>query len=294
MVDAPDRATPRLFGDTKQKFRRFIWFHSIVCWKRKGEWPPTNHQKHLRESRAAVLALRGEEAPIVMVMRAFTKRRSSNEKPASSSDWYIKQFEVYYDADENQICPEGIEKLCTALGVEPSDVLILVLAWVLEAQQMGYITRDEWAAGQSALGDAASPEGLLDELKSVYAATRKNREQLRNLHRYTHKFCRDDRKKNIDVAVAIPMLTLLHGPAFSGHVPNLCGFLEVCAAPAAPPFFTRRLFFFARLCGHVPSYPHALTRCLCVCVCVCVCVCARALVPVVAEARHRQQTWGVC
>ena len=103
-----------------------------------------------------------------MRLSGLRKSRPSTEKPAApSADWFLKQFEEYYDPADNQIGPEGIEKLCSALGVDPSDVLVLVLAWIMEAKQMGYITRDEWNKGAAALGASTSLESLMDELRAV-------------------------------------------------------------------------------------------------------------------------------
>lgn len=163
-------------------------------------------------------------------MSSISGRKSSSSSSASGtkkSDWYVKQFEEFYDAADGTIGPEGIEKLCTALGVDPTDVLVLVLAWLLGASTMGYFSREEWLSGQATLGGCTSPESMLEQLQAVYAATRKRQDELRLLHRFTHSFCREDRKKNIDVAVAVPMLSLLHAEAFPGHVPKLCEFLQV-------------------------------------------------------------------
>ena len=171
-------------------------------------------------------------------MRTGFLRRHSKEGASSSSkkasDWYVRQFDEYLDAADGQIGPEGIEKLCTALGVNPDDVLVLVLAWLLGAGQMGYFSRDEWLAGQPVLGNATSTDALLDQLKAVYAATRRNVDELRLLHKFTHSFCREDRKKNVDASIAIPMLQLLHGAAFPAHVPKLCTFLQVGASSHSP------------------------------------------------------------
>ena len=61
-------------------------------------------------------------------MRAGFMRRASRESPgsgsskkAAASDWYVKQFDQYVE-DSDQIGPEGIEALCSALGVEVTDV----------------------------------------------------------------------------------------------------------------------------------------------------------------------------
>jgi DCN1-like protein 4/5 len=161
-------------------------------------------------------------------MRSFMGRLSSGSKSESppKAPWFEAAFDTYCDPADGQIGPEGIEKLCTALGADPTDVLVLVLAWQLGASQMGYFSREEWASGAGALAVATSPESLLDRLKQVYEAARKSKSVLRDLHNFTHKFCREERKKNIDVGAAVAMLELLHGNAFPQHVPPLCEFLQ--------------------------------------------------------------------
>lgn len=40
-----------------------------------------------------------------------------------------------------------MEKFCADLGVEPENVVMLVLAWKMNARQMGYFTLQEWLRG---------------------------------------------------------------------------------------------------------------------------------------------------
>ena len=65
----------------------------------------------------------------------FMGRRSSSSKsePPPKAAWFEAAFDTYCDPADGQIGPEGIEKLCAALGVEPTDVLVLVLACSLPA-----------------------------------------------------------------------------------------------------------------------------------------------------------------
>ena len=164
-------------------------------------------------------------------MRAVMGRKSSSSTPAKSAapagnGWFQSAFEKYYDSEEDSIGPEGIEKLCTAMKVDPSDVKVLVLAWLLHASQMGYFSRDEWMSGVSILGVATSPESLLERLEAVYSSARKNLDKLRDLHNYTHTFCRTEgRKKVIGHESAIHMLNLLHASAYPDYIPCLCEFL---------------------------------------------------------------------
>jgi len=164
-------------------------------------------------------------------MRAVMGRRSSSgsaaAKPAApTSDWFKQAFEKFYDAEEDSIGPEGVEKLCAAMKVDPSDVKLLVLAWLLRAANMGYFSREEWMSGNSVLGVATSPETLCERLDAVYAAARKSNERLRDLHNYTHLFCRTEgKKKVIGHESAIAMLNLLHASAYPAYIPPMCEFL---------------------------------------------------------------------
>lgn len=47
--------------------------------------------------------------------------------------------------------PEGMEKFCEDIAVEPENVVMLVIAHQLGAKQMGYFTLDEWKRGMSSL-----------------------------------------------------------------------------------------------------------------------------------------------
>lgn len=49
--------------------------------------------------------------------------------------------------DPEVIGPDGIEAFCKALGVDPEDPVMLVLAYKMDAKQMGYFTKKEWLKG---------------------------------------------------------------------------------------------------------------------------------------------------
>ena len=44
-----------------------------------------------------------------------------------------------------------MERLCAALQVDPEDIVMLVLAWKMDAKQMGYFTLNEWNKGMKEL-----------------------------------------------------------------------------------------------------------------------------------------------
>lgn len=43
--------------------------------------------------------------------------------------------------------PEGMERFCQDIGVEPENVVMLVLAYKMNARQMGFFTQSEWTKG---------------------------------------------------------------------------------------------------------------------------------------------------
>lgn len=47
--------------------------------------------------------------------------------------------------------PEGMEKFCMDIGVDPEDLVMLVLAWKMNAKSMGYFSSAEWLKGLTEL-----------------------------------------------------------------------------------------------------------------------------------------------
>ena len=44
-----------------------------------------------------------------------------------------------------------MEKFCEDIGVEPENLVMLVIAWMLDAKQMGFFTHTEWMNGMTKL-----------------------------------------------------------------------------------------------------------------------------------------------
>mmetsp|Transcript_36097 Transcript_36097/g.81916 ORF Transcript_36097/g.81916 Transcript_36097/m.81916 type:complete len:223 (-) Transcript_36097:303-971(-) len=159
------------------------------------------------------------------------KSSSGAKKPAEpapssrTSPWFESLYETYKDVDE--VSPEGVERLCQALELDPSDVLVLVFAWKLEAKRMGYFSHEEWSNGTLSFSSASSYAELRDRLGAITASTRRDASALRSLHSYTHKFCRvDDRARTIDASSALIMLKLLHETSHPAHVASISAFIE--------------------------------------------------------------------
>jgi len=59
----------------------------------------------------------------------------------------LSRGRVGYGCCVRALGPEGMEKLCEDIGVEPENVVMLVLAWKMNARQMGFFTQQEWLRG---------------------------------------------------------------------------------------------------------------------------------------------------
>uniref|UniRef100_A0A7I4D1E7 Defective in cullin neddylation protein n=1 Tax=Physcomitrium patens TaxID=3218 RepID=A0A7I4D1E7_PHYPA len=105
-------------------------------------------------------------------------------------------FNQYADkAEDHCIGPEGIEALCEDLGVPPTDVRILLLAWKLQAARQGYFSL------------MVSPYNFKD------------------FYTFSFKYClTEPRQKTLDLETACQMLSLVLGSR--PHVASFLRFLQ--------------------------------------------------------------------
>ncbi|GIX99492.1 DCN1-like protein 4 [Caerostris darwini] len=119
-------------------------------------------------------------------------------------------FSEYADPnDPDVITPESMEKFCEDIGVEPENVVMLVLAWKMDAKQMGFFTRTEWLRGLSDL-ECDSLEKIrnkIDYLRSLLNEPI----VFKNIYRYAYDFARDREQRSMDMETAKAMLQLLLG-----------------------------------------------------------------------------------
>ncbi|OAE26540.1 hypothetical protein AXG93_3817s1020 [Marchantia polymorpha subsp. ruderalis] len=75
-----------------------------------------------------------------------------NKAAAKEQEKIDALFAQYVDRNEEScIGPEGIEALCQDLGLSPTDIQVLLLAWKLQASRQGYFSLDEWRRGLKAM-----------------------------------------------------------------------------------------------------------------------------------------------
>jgi DCN1-like protein 4/5 len=131
-------------------------------------------------------------------------------------------FEKYKESDA-QIGPEGIEALCGDIGVEPENVAVLVLAWHLNAQSMGYFKKEEFMTGMQTLG-VDTLEKLKNQLR-VFKDELDDPSKFKDIYRYAFGFAKEKEQKILDLVTADGMLDLLMGNRFP-HTEKLRQFLK--------------------------------------------------------------------
>ncbi|KJA24926.1 hypothetical protein HYPSUDRAFT_200185 [Hypholoma sublateritium FD-334 SS-4] len=114
--------------------------------------------------------------------------------------------------DEDDITVDGTIQLCSDLGVDPEDVVLLAVAFELKSPAMGRWTRAGWIEGWKAIGT--------DTLPAMQTALERLRDQLATdpayfAKVYTHTFdfarAEGQRSLGLETAIALWGLLLPHG-----------------------------------------------------------------------------------
>ena len=125
-------------------------------------------------------------------------------------------FAKYKDDTEDAILADGMEKFCQDLGVDPTEFVVLVLAWKFNASQMCRFTRKEFFEGFKALkvDSIRSLQNIFPELESEVT---NDVEKFKDLYRFTFKFGLDveEGQRALPKNIAVPLWKLV----FSKNVP---------------------------------------------------------------------------
>ena len=119
-------------------------------------------------------------------------------------------FDQYKEGDSDTISIEGIEKLCSDLGIEPTDPLMLMIAWQMKCEQMCVFTRQEWNQGCTEMGveDIESFKSAFPMLKQLLD----DDDAFRDYYVFCFKFAKEPgfgvRTLPTEVAKQMWMLTL--------------------------------------------------------------------------------------
>ncbi|CAG8518988.1 700_t:CDS:10 [Acaulospora morrowiae] len=116
-------------------------------------------------------------------------------------------FSKYKDKDEDAILVDGMLEYCNDLHVSPEDVVLLVIAWNLEAERMCEFKRQNFINGWTKL--------RCDSIEKMRAAIPRLRQSLKEeatfkeVYQFTFKFGLSENQKSLSLDVAIELWKLL-------------------------------------------------------------------------------------
>lgn len=124
-----------------------------------------------------------------MLVLCGSSRRLSRADDTFSAKRCLIWFGQYTTpAEPETLGPDTMERFCEDIGVEPENVVMLVLAYKMGARQMGYFTQAEWLKGMTELqcDAAAKMPAKLDAMR----ASLSDYGSFKGVYRYAYDFAR--------------------------------------------------------------------------------------------------------
>ena len=167
------------------------------------------------------------------VQQAATLYFEKQQENAVDTNKIDMWYNSYLEEGEPLSSPmeaEGVEKFCGDIGVDgETDIIVLAIAWKMEASDMGVFTREEFQKGMAALGceTAAALKDKLPALRSEIA----DPWSFKKMYTFCHKFAVDPdiHKRNLSLDVAVAYWNLLLVDKF-GNIDLWLEFLEASRA----------------------------------------------------------------
>jgi len=152
---------------------------------------------------------------------------SSSGRKSDQDGFSLKRLEELFlkYADDNQrIGVDGMTRLLQDLEVDPEDVVVLVLAWHLNASEMGTFTRDEFIKGFSQSGTDSIPK-MKNQLKQMQKEL-DDPAKFKDIYRYAFNFAKEPDQKVLELQMAEAMLSLILGNDRFPHTQSFLTFLK--------------------------------------------------------------------
>ncbi|XP_040996271.1 DCN1-like protein 5 isoform X2 [Juglans microcarpa x Juglans regia] len=150
-------------------------------------------------------------------------------RPGKATSKTVEQIDRLFDSYANPsfglIDPEGIETLCSDVGVNHTDIRILMLAWKMNAEKQGYFSKDEWRTGLRAL-----KADNLNKLKKALPALETEvmmPQNFQDFYAYAFRYCLiEEKQKCVDIETICELLNLVLGSQFYAQVNSMTEYLK--------------------------------------------------------------------
>lgn len=101
------------------------------------------------KKRAATNPASSEELDSVKRTKTASRGRMAVVEEKFSTNKLVTWFKKYTTDDPQTLGPEGMERFCQDIKVEPENIVMLVIAYKMQAKNMGYFTQSEFMKGMS-------------------------------------------------------------------------------------------------------------------------------------------------
>ncbi|KAL8138705.1 hypothetical protein V2J09_004706 [Rumex salicifolius] len=171
-----------------------------------------------KRKRSAIVAAAASDLFDIAASKSSNKETKELEK-------IDKFFSVYANPSMGMIDPDGIEKLCSDIKVDHTDVRILMLAWKMQSEKQGYFTLEEWRRCLKPLC-----VNTVAKLKKAIPEIEKEVRRPSNFvqfYSYAFKYClTEEKQKSIDIDTVCQLLDIVLGSLFRAHADYLIDFLK--------------------------------------------------------------------
>lgn len=183
---------------------------------REAPPPSGHHHRHPQEStvtdtspgaqRGSYHSGGGGERSAPSRQFSLTRQTSSTQNRHSQIEKY---FNKYKDPVEDAILAEGMEKFCVDLGVDPTEFIVLVLAWKFEASQMCRFTREEFINGCQKM-QAHNSKSLKESFPDILGEA-EEKKNFKDLYNFTFSFGLDHSSGqcSLPIDMAMPLWDLV-------------------------------------------------------------------------------------
>lgn len=146
------------------------------------------------------------------------------ERNPLDSNKILQLFNKYRDthSSDQVIIWSGIEKLCKDLGVDPNDIIIIVISFHCECKVFSEITLEEWRHGAAEL-QFDTIEKLKSKLEKLRAELWDER-IFKNFYLWVFKYAKEGNARSLDAQSAVELWKLILEDRFK-YLKEWCEFV---------------------------------------------------------------------
>lgn len=127
--------------------------------------------------------------------------------------------------EKDKMTYDGVVRFLSELSLQPDSILVLILAWKMNAATQCEFTRDEFVTGMLDLG-VDSVEKLRDRLPGLEREIMMDKNKFKNFYHFTFQYAKEPTQKSLDLDTAITYWNIVLANKFR-FLPLWLQFLKV-------------------------------------------------------------------